>query len=114
METFLKSDKAELLLTVIVSLLILANTPIISTVLVVLLFTASLAVIGAFLYSKYFDNRKEDKLVDIIIKHWHKYMEVEMIIIMFGLLFGGYYLTTILYGITTVLMKATYEAHKEG
>lgn len=114
METFLKSDKAKLLLTVIGSLLILANIPIISTVLVVPLFITSLVVIGAFLYSKYFDNRKEDKLADIIIKQWHKYMEVGMIITMFGLLFGGYYLTTILYGITIILMKATYEAHKEG
>ncbi len=114
METFLKSDKAKLLLTVIVSLLILANTPIISTVLVVLLFTSSLVIIGAFLYSKYFDNRKEDKLADSIIKHWHKYTEVDMIITMFGLLFGGYYLTTILYCITIILMQAAYEAHKEG
>lgn len=114
METFLKSDKAELLLAIIVSLLILANTPIISTVLVVLLFTASSVITSVFLYSKYFDNRNEDKLADIIIKHWHKYMEVGMIITMFGLLFGGYYLTTILYVITIILMKATYEAHKEG
>lgn len=71
-------------------------------------------VIGAFLYSKYFDNSEEDELADNIIKHWHKYTEICRIITILGLLFGGYYLTAILYSITTVLMKAAYEAHKEG
>ena len=93
------------------SLIIGSNVPTLSTLLVSLLFVASILILAVATLGKYLSSNYLTELENLIQAHYNKYTLLTAAIVIPGLVLGGFYLTTVLYTLAIVVIYAIAESH---